>query len=238
MGQRGGARGKGQGIERAEKIEGESMATAASLFTHGMTAGQSLAPLDTTTGSSGTSGSGSSSGSDSGSATISANDFLELLVTEMQNQDPTDETDPNEYIDQLVDVNSLEQLIDINQTLSGAFGTPSSSGTGDSTPAQTGSATPAGPASSTPGVSGPSARTVPFNSAPAAPVSGALAAFHSDAGQAGAAQLPRRVSGNLSMPAAIPAAQRVAHALDGKPRARPLGGKLSRLEQTSLNNRP
>ena len=56
--------------------------------------------------------------SSSDSATISANDFLTLLVTEMQNQDPTADTDPNEYINQLVQVNSLEQLIDINQTLS------------------------------------------------------------------------------------------------------------------------
>ena len=53
----------------------------------------------------------------SDSATISANDFLTLLVTEMKNQDPTANTDPNEYINQLVQVNSLEQLISINQTL-------------------------------------------------------------------------------------------------------------------------
>jgi flagellar basal-body rod modification protein FlgD len=51
------------------------------------------------------------------SATITANDFLTLLVTEMKNQDPTANTDPNEYINQLVQVNSLQQLISINQTL-------------------------------------------------------------------------------------------------------------------------
>ena len=56
-------------------------------------------------------------GSGSDSASISANDFLTLLVTEMKNQDPTANTDPNEYINQLVQVNSLEQLISINQTL-------------------------------------------------------------------------------------------------------------------------
>src|ERR1019366_4131317 len=55
------------------------------------------------------------------SAVISSNDFLTLLVTEMQNQDPTANTDPNEYINQLVQVNSLEQLIQMNQTLSTAF---------------------------------------------------------------------------------------------------------------------
>jgi hypothetical protein len=60
---------------------------------------------------------GTNSTSSDDSATISANDFLTLLVTEMQNQDPTADTDPNEYINQLVQVNSLEQLISINQTL-------------------------------------------------------------------------------------------------------------------------
>jgi flagellar basal-body rod modification protein FlgD len=61
--------------------------------------------------------SGASGSSTDDSASISANDFLTLLVTEMQNQDPTANTDPNEYINQLVQVNSLEQLISINQTL-------------------------------------------------------------------------------------------------------------------------
>jgi len=52
------------------------------------------------------------------SATITANDSLTLLVAEMQNQDPTQPTDPNEYISQMVDVNSLQQLIGINQGIS------------------------------------------------------------------------------------------------------------------------
>lgn len=51
------------------------------------------------------------------SASIGANDFLTLLVTEMKNQDPTANTDPNEYVNQLVQVNSLQQLISINETL-------------------------------------------------------------------------------------------------------------------------
>jgi flagellar basal-body rod modification protein FlgD len=38
-----------------------------------------------------------------------------LLVAEMKNQDPTQPTDPNAYISQMVDVNSLQQLIGINQ---------------------------------------------------------------------------------------------------------------------------
>lgn len=48
---------------------------------------------------------------------ITSNDFLTLLVTEMKNQDPTQPTDPNAYIQQLVGVNSLQQLIAINKDL-------------------------------------------------------------------------------------------------------------------------
>ena len=51
-------------------------------------------------------------------STVGANDFLTLLVTELKNQDPTANTDPNQYVNQLVQINSLEQLIQINETLS------------------------------------------------------------------------------------------------------------------------
>jgi flagellar basal-body rod modification protein FlgD len=83
-----------------------------------------------------TSGADSSSPStaDTSSATITANDFLQLLVSELQNQDPTADTDPNEYINQLVQVNSLQQLISINQDLTptSSSGTSGNSGTGGS----------------------------------------------------------------------------------------------------------
>lgn len=60
----------------------------------------------------------SSTTSDSSSTdTITSSDFLTLLVSELKNQDPTQPTDPNAYITQLVGVNSLQQLIQINQGL-------------------------------------------------------------------------------------------------------------------------
>ncbi|HTW60602.1 MAG TPA: flagellar hook capping FlgD N-terminal domain-containing protein [Terracidiphilus sp.] len=217
------------------------MAAAAGFLNHSMTSGQALMPLDSSTSgtSSTSSGSSSSSSSSSDTAVISANDFLELLVTEMQNQDPTDATDPNEYIDQLVDVNSLEQLIDINQTLSGAFPAASSTDTGDAAAAQTSgaSATPLSTSALTAGPQATGSAAAPALSDNS--VSGALAARHPAGAQAAATpQAVRRASGNLSVPAANPAAERVAHALDGRPRARPLGGKLTQVEQTTLNNRP
>ena len=66
----------------------------------------------------------------SDSSDITSDDFLTLLVSELKNQDPTQPTDPNAYITQLAQVNSLQQLISINQgigTLDGAISTPPTS---------------------------------------------------------------------------------------------------------------
>lgn len=63
--------------------------------------------------------SGQSANPGTATATVTANDFLQLLVTELQNQDPTANTDPNEYVNQLVQVNTLQQQIQMNQTLDG-----------------------------------------------------------------------------------------------------------------------
>lgn len=156
---------------------------------------------------SGSSGTGSTSSStSSSSATISANDFLTLLVTEMQNQDPTADTDPNEYINQLVQVNSLEQLIDINQNVSTALGDSTTSSTSsDSTTAT--DATSAAAAKLT----GKIASGLNGQSQSAAHKGGALTA--SQTAGAGAAQ---QAPGNLSVPETKPAARRVAQALGGQ----------------------
>jgi flagellar basal-body rod modification protein FlgD len=117
------------------------------------------------------------------------------LVTELQNQDPTASTDPNEYVNQLVSVNSLEQLININQTVSSALAskTASSSGSGGATQAVT------------------------HNPLTAAQNTAADAATGSAAAVSNAAAI-KSVPGNLSIPDANPAAQRVASALSGRPR--------------------
>jgi flagellar basal-body rod modification protein FlgD len=69
------------------------------------------------------------------SSDITSDDFLTLLVSELKNQDPTQPTDPNAYITQLAQVNSLQQLISINQgigTLDGALSSPAPTGTSGS----------------------------------------------------------------------------------------------------------
>jgi flagellar basal-body rod modification protein FlgD len=146
---------------------------------------------------------GSTNGnSSSDSATISANDFLTLLVTEMQNQDPTADTDPNEYINQLVNVNSLEQLISINQTLSTSLGgsgtttgiSGASGGGGTGSNADTGSTLSSG-------------KALPSTAASGVQASG------NDLAQPNSA--PALAPGNLSIPSANRAAQRVAESLSG-----------------------
>jgi flagellar basal-body rod modification protein FlgD len=87
----------------------------------------------------------STTSSAANSSNITSNDFLTLLVSELKNQDPTQPTDPNQYITQLAQVNSLQQLISINQgigtldtALSGTPTSPSTGTSGSSSPTTTG----------------------------------------------------------------------------------------------------
>jgi flagellar basal-body rod modification protein FlgD len=50
--------------------------------------------------------------------------FIKLLVTELQSQDPTSPMDPTTMVGQMFSMNQLQQLIDINQTLSAALHAP------------------------------------------------------------------------------------------------------------------
>jgi len=88
----------------------------------------------------------SSTGSTSSAANQAASDaqdtFISLLITELQAQDPTQPMDPTQMVGQMFSMNQLQQLIDINQTLSAAFpaatGSKSTSGTSTPQPTPTG----------------------------------------------------------------------------------------------------
>ena len=45
--------------------------------------------------------------------------FLNLLVTELKAQDPTSPMDPTQMVAQMLSMNQLDQLIQINKTLTG-----------------------------------------------------------------------------------------------------------------------
>jgi flagellar basal-body rod modification protein FlgD len=66
-------------------------------------------------GTTGTNSSTSSSDATGGLGTT----FLSLLAQELQNQDPTAPVDPTAMVGQMISLNQLEQLIGINQTLTG-----------------------------------------------------------------------------------------------------------------------
>ncbi len=134
---------------------------------------------------------------------ITSNDFLTLLVTEMQNQDPTSQTDPNAYVNQLVQINSLEQLISMNQNLALVLGTVTS-------PVPTGHAIPAGN-----GQESSTTALGPVLSGGQVAQSGSQGTYGNLQGNAASGSRPA-AHGNLSMPAATPAAHAVAHALDGR----------------------
>ena len=104
-----------------------------------VTPAQALAQTSATTGSS-SSNSSSSAGS-LGSLT-SEQTFLQLLVAQIQNQDPLNPTDSIQFVGQLVQYSELEQLMGINQgvqTLDGASTTSTSSTTTSQTKGTTGS---------------------------------------------------------------------------------------------------
>ncbi|MFZ1085276.1 MAG: flagellar hook capping FlgD N-terminal domain-containing protein [Terracidiphilus sp.] len=185
------------------------MAAISGVLNHNTSAAQALAGTSATPMAAASATSSSNSASSS-SATISANDFLTLLVTEMKNQDPTATTDPNEYINQLVNVNSLQQLIAINQTLttdlapaSGASGTTPTPGVTGATSILSGSG------AKTQSAANESALTA------AQPASSNSVTTVPDAISAAAAKL---APGNLGIPTVNQSAQAVAQSLSGRPR--------------------
>jgi flagellar basal-body rod modification protein FlgD len=130
----------------------------------------------------------------SSSSTISSSDFLTLLVTELKNQDPTASTDPNEYVNQLVAVNSLEQLITINSTLTSKLGS-------STTTTKSSSTANAAAADSTTASDTAQANASSGNSSTANAIQTATS---------------KLAPGNLSVPAANASAQTVAQALSGQ----------------------
>lgn len=106
-------------------------------------------PVAKTAASSNASSSSSSSMGTSASSLQST--FLNLLVTEMQNQDPTSPVDPTTMVSQMVSLNQLDQLISINQTLSNMTTTSTSTSTGKSTAAASGQHSTTMPVASTQG---------------------------------------------------------------------------------------
>ena len=84
-----------------------------------------------TTGSSSTTGTSSTASASSNSSQLSVSalgsTFLQLLTQELQNQDPTAPVDSTQMVGQMISLNQLDQLANINQTLTNQF--PTAAGT-------------------------------------------------------------------------------------------------------------
>jgi flagellar hook assembly protein FlgD len=89
-----------------------------------------------------TSGSGSSTSSSSSVGSLTSEQtFLQLLVAQIQNQDPLNPTDSIQFVGQLVQYSELEQLMGINQGIQTL--------TGDTSATQSNSTNSTNPSSST-----------------------------------------------------------------------------------------
>lgn len=93
--------------------------------------GSSTSGNGTTSGTTGTSNSATQSDSTSlPNQLTSESTFLNLLVAQIQNQDPLNPTDSIQFVGQLVQFSQLEQLLSINQgvtTLASDLNPPASS---------------------------------------------------------------------------------------------------------------
>jgi len=144
----------------------------------------------------------SAASNDPTSASALQSTFLNLLVTELQNQDPTQPVDPTQMVSQMVSLNQLDQHISINQSLATLTGEAaaaggSSGGTGsqggNGNPG-TGTSTMASPAASSHYLAAPAtpSQLSPFNTGAVTP-----AAWMNLYGSIGA---PANYSNNFTAP--------------------------------------
>jgi flagellar basal-body rod modification protein FlgD len=79
-------------------------------------------PIDPTTAATTTSSTSGASGASRGATagTLGKDDFLKLLIGQMQNQDPLNPTDGAEYMAQMTQFSILEQITNLGSTTSAA----------------------------------------------------------------------------------------------------------------------
>jgi flagellar basal-body rod modification protein FlgD len=171
-------------------IQGFIPAIAAPVL--GLAASAVKAATSSTSSTSGTAGTGNSAAS-------LQDTFLNLLVTELQNQDPTSPVDPTQMVSQMVSLNQLDQLISINQTLSGMTTDPSGTTGTSGTSGISGSSSTSGANQTTPTPAGRAISTLQTNPSTAAAANQLPAAPAYAAGNSGLMNL----YGSYAVPKAI-----------------------------------
>ena len=97
-------------------ISGTTASTVASAYAQAAT---SKTTAGTSTSGSGTSTSGSSSTSSSSGSMLSPQAFLQLLVAQLQYQDPTNPTDTSTFMNQTAMLSQVQTMNSMSSTLSG-----------------------------------------------------------------------------------------------------------------------
>lgn len=82
--------------------------------------------MTTIASTSSTAATASSASNTNASSNLTSNQFLQLLTTQLQNQNPLDPTDPNQFTSELVQYGALSQQIDTNTKLDTLSSTMSS----------------------------------------------------------------------------------------------------------------
>ena len=77
-----------------------------------------MSPTSNTTSTSGTGSQGSAATSTTQSGTVNENMFLQLLVAQLQNQDPLNPPDGTQFVAELAQFQQLEQSINTGQDVS------------------------------------------------------------------------------------------------------------------------
>ena len=100
-------------------------------------------PKDASTTASGSSTGTSTSSTGGLAGTSVGTTFLNLLVQELQNQDPSSPMDSTQMVGQMISLNQLDQLISINQNLTPSTSSSASGKISDPTAGSSGSSTAA-----------------------------------------------------------------------------------------------
>jgi flagellar basal-body rod modification protein FlgD len=98
-----------------------SLASVASQQSNALAAATAAAAANATTSSSSTGGTAATAASAANplvALSSNFNDFLQMLMTQLQNQDPTSPMDTNEFTSELVQFSGVEQQINTNGSLS------------------------------------------------------------------------------------------------------------------------
>jgi len=95
----------------------------------GILAPSGLARAADATSSTNNTSSSNNSSQASSTTQLTGNDFITLLTAQLQAQDPLDPMDPDQMVDELTSMNSLQQLIGIKQDLDTMLGNTSGTDT-------------------------------------------------------------------------------------------------------------